>query len=414
MAYVDCGLLFDGTGDEFIADARIVIDDGRVTEVGPIESIDEPAGDRIDHSTDVVIPGLVDAHIHLWGSRSMDPFTRIVEHDRVALKAARASVDCKRLLAAGFTTVRDVSSDVALGLRDAVAEGEILGPRIFTSGRGFTQTAGHGDAHYLPYRWLETEDEPTIVDGADACRQGARQRIRQGVDLIKISATGGVLSEKDEPHHTQFTAEEVQAFTEEAHRVDIPVAAHAQGAPGIKNALENGVDTIEHGIYLDEETIDLFLETDATLVPTLSIVQRICDHGEEHGIPPWGQRKAEAVRESHFESIAWAYEEGISIAAGTDFIGPALVPHGENAMELEIYVNDVGMDPIDALYTATGATAATLPVDDIGTLTTGSHADFVALSDDPRDDISVLRDGIDAVYLGGDRVDEALDVEPVA
>ena len=406
MRYVDCGTLYDGTGTEFIEDARIVIEDGRVSDVGPAEDVSVPDdAERIDHSGEVVIPGLVDAHIHLAGSREMDPFTRVVEHDRIALKAARGTVDLKKLLNAGFTTVRDVSSDISLGLRDAVAEGEIPGPRIYTSGKGFSQTAGHGDSHYLPYRWIEAEDDSGVVDGPTECRRGVRRRIREGVDLIKISSTGGVLSEKDEPHHSQFTAEEVRAFTEEAHRVDIPVAAHAQGAPGIKNALRNGVDTIEHGIYLDEEAIELFHETDGVMVPTLAIVHRICDLGEDFGIPPWGMRKANEVREAHVESTKWAYEEGVKIAAGTDFIGPELVPHGENAMELELYVEDVGMDVEDALYTATGAAKETVADDDIGTLTPGDHADIVALDADPRDDISVLREGIAAVYKGGERAD---------
>lgn len=399
MQYVDCGTYFDGTGTELRSDGRILVEDGRVVEIGPIEDIDEPEdATRIDHTGECVIPGLIDAHLHLWGSREMDPFTTVVEYDRTALKAARATTDLLKLLEAGFTTVRDVSSDVAIGLRDAVGEGEIPGPRIFTSGRGFSQTAGHGDIHYLPYRWIDNEDDSGIVDGPTECRKGARRRIREGADLIKISSTGGVLSEKDEPHHSQFTPAEIQAFTEEAHRVDIPVAAHAQGAPGIKNALENGVDTIEHGIYLDDECIDLFHETDGIMVPTLAIVDRIVDIGEDHGIPPWGMRKAKTVKEDHIASTRRAYEEDVHIAAGTDFIGPELVPHGENVRELELYVNEVGMDPLEALHTATGAATATLPVDDVGTLTPGDHADFVALDGDPSEDIDVLREGIDTVY----------------
>ncbi|WP_290815193.1 amidohydrolase family protein [Halovivax sp.] len=406
MRYIDCGLLYDGTGREFLSDARVVIEDGRVSEVGPVEDVEAPAdAERIDHSGEAVIPGLIDAHLHIWGTRAMDPFTWVTETDRESLRAARATVDLRRMLEAGFTTVRDVGSDVAIGLRDAVEEGEIPGPRIYTSGRAFSQTGGHGDRHFLPKRWLDTEHDSSIVDGPTACREGARSRIREGADLIKISTTGGVLSEKDEPHHSQFTDEEIRAFTEEAHRVEIPVAAHAQGAPGIKSALRNGVDTIEHGIYLDDESIDLLRETGAVLVPTLSIVDRICEHGEDHGVPEWGMRKAVEVREDHVESIARAYEDGIPIAAGTDFIGPELVPHGENAMELELFVDAVGMDPVDALYAATGAAGETVPDDDVGTLTAGDRADLVALADDPREDVSVVRDGIAAVYKGGELVD---------
>ncbi|MEF8827999.1 MAG: amidohydrolase family protein [Halolamina sp.] len=249
MRYVDCGTFYDGTGTDVIEDARILIEDGRVSDVGTVEDLAVPDdAERIDHSGEFVLPGFVDTHIHLRGNREMDPFTRVVEHDRPALRAARGTVDLQTLVESGFTTVRDVSSDIGIGLRDAVAEGEIPGPRIYTSGKGFSQTGGHGDSHYLPYRWVESEDDPSVVDGPTECRRGARRRIRQGVDLIKLSSTGGVLSEKDEPYHSQFTAEEVQAFTEEAHRVDIPVAAHAQGAPGIKNALRNGVDTLGEAV----------------------------------------------------------------------------------------------------------------------------------------------------------------------
>lgn len=405
MRHVDCGTLYDGTGEGPRSDVRLVVEDGRVAEVGPIESVAVPDDSTaIDHRDAVVTPGLVDAHVHLWGARAMDPFSRITEGERDALLAARATVDLRRLLAAGFTTVRDVSSPVALGLRQAVAEGEIPGPRIFTSGVGFSQTAGHGDDHFLPYRWLKTEDDPAVVDGPTACRRGARRRIRQGVDLLKISTTGGVLSEKDEPHHPQFTPAEIRAFTEEAHRVDIPVAAHAQGKAGILNAVDNGVDTIEHGIYLDDEAVERLLDTDTVLIPTLAIVERICEHGEDHGIPPWGLRKAREVREDHVEAIRRAHAAGVAIAAGTDFIGPDLVPHGMNAMELELYVDLVGMDPAEALYAATGAAAATLPVDDVGTLTPGSHADAVALERDPGDDITALRTDVAAVFKGGERV----------
>lgn len=400
--YVDCGVLYDGTGTETISDARILIEDGRIHDVGPQEDVPEPGdAERIDHSGEFVMPGLVDAHVHLVGTRKMDPFSRVTELDREALRAARATVDCRKLLDAGVTTIRDMSSRIALGVRDAIEEGEIAGPRVHTSGVGISQTAGHSDMHFLPHQWIEQQDPSPVADGADACRRSARKRIREGVDCIKIMATGGVLSEKDHPQHSHFTDAELQAFVEEAHRVDIPVAAHAQATAGIKDALRNGVDTIEHGIYLDDEAIEMFLERDAVLVPTLSIMQRICTEGEEHGIPPWGIQKAHDAREAHFESTRLAYEADVTIAAGTDFIGPELVPHGENAMELELYVEEVGMQPIEALHTATGAAAEALADDDIGTVTPGGHADLVALSDDPSADISALRSSIEAVYKGG-------------
>jgi imidazolonepropionase-like amidohydrolase len=403
--YVDCGMLYDGTGHGTIADARVVLDDGRVSAVGPIEDVPEPDGaERIDHSGEFVLPGLIDAHLHLAGMRTLSPFSRLTERDREPLRTARATVDCRELIEAGFTTVRDVSSKIGLGLRDAIEEGEIPGPRVYTSGLAFSQTGGHSDTHYIPHRWVEDQDPSPIVDGETACRRGARKRIRKGVDLLKIMATGGVLSEKDDPHHSHFTDAEIRAFVEEAHRVEIPVAAHAQGAAGVKDAIRNGVDTIEHGVYLDDEAIQLFLERDAVLVPTLSVMDRIYTHGEDHGIPPWGMRKTREAREAHVESIREAHEAGVTIAAGTDFIGPELVPHGENAVELELYVEMIGMEPIEALHAATGAAAETVPDDDVGTLTPGDHADVLAVSTDPRDDVTALRGEIDAVYKGGERV----------
>jgi len=400
--YVDCGTLYDGRGDGTIQDARIAIEDGRVHEVGAIEDVPAPDGaERIDHAGEFVLPGLIDAHVHTAGLREMDPFTRLQELEQEALRTARATVDCRDLLDAGFTTVRDLSSNVGLGLRDAIAEGEIAGPRIYTSGLAFSQTGGHADTHFVPHRWVEDQDPCQIVDGETACRRGARKRIRQGVDLVKIMATGGVLSEKDDPHHSHFTDAEIRAFVEEAGRVDVPVAAHAQGAAGIKDALRNGVDTIEHGIYLDGEGIEFLRDRGAVLVPTLATLHRLYHHGADHGIPPWAIRKTEEAQAAHRDSIRAAHEAGVTIAAGTDFVGPEILPHGENAMELELYVEEIGMDPIEALHAATGAAAEAIPDDDVGTLTPGDHADIVALSADPRDDISAVRNDVDAVYKGG-------------
>ena len=406
--YVDCGTLYDGTGCGTIRDARLVIEDGRVQEVGPVEDMPEPDdAERIDHSGEFVLPGLIDAHIHMSGLREMDPFTWLTELEQEPLRAARATVDCRDLLDAGFTTVRDLSSKIGIGLRDAIAEGEIPGPRLYTSGLAFSQTGGHSDTHFIPHRWVTDQDPGSVVDGETACRKGTRKRIREGVDVIKIMATGGVLSEKDDPRHSHFTDAEIRAFVEEAHRVDIPVAAHAQGAAGIKDALRNGVDTIEHGVYLDEEAIDMLLDHDAVLVPTLSIITRLYEHGEDHGIPPWAVRKTAETHDDHLTAIRAAYDAGVTIAAGTDFIGPELVPHGENAEELELYVEEIGMDPIEAIHAATGVAGETLPDDDVGTLTPGDHADLLAVSADPTADISALRTDVDAVYKGGELASES-------
>jgi len=410
MRVIDADVLVTGRDESPIQDGRIVIDEeqGTIDDVGTQEGVsapDDAGGDDARHEAfPVVTPGLIDAHLHLVGARSMDPMTWVTESSE--LGAARATADLRDILAAGFTSVRDVGSQTGLGLRDAVEQGAIPGPRIYTSAQSISQTAGHGDSHFLPYEWVAEGDRGigTLADGADECRKEARKRIRDGVDVLKIMTTGGVLSEKDAPDQSQFTDAEVQAFVEEAHRVGIPVASHAQGAPGIKTALRNGVDTIEHGFYLDQECLDLFEETGATFVPTLAIMYRLIEHGADHGVPEYGLEKSREASESHFEAVERAYDAGIPIATGTDFIGPELVPHGENALELELLADEVGMDEHDVLQSATRIAARTVPDDDLGTLEAGNRADVLALGSDPLDDISAVRD-VESVWKDGVVVD---------
>jgi len=404
MKAFDCGTLFDGSSADTIESARVLVDDGAIVDVGTVEDVDVPeTADHIDHSDAFVLPGLIDAHLHLSGSRSMDPMQWVTENDAIA--AARATSDLRDLVNAGFTTVRDVGSATGIGLRDAVAAGEIPGPRIFTSGPAISQTGGHGDRHMLPYAWVqERSNIASLADGVAECRKEARKRIRSGVDLLKIMTTGGVLSEKDAPDQSQFTDAEVAVFTEEAHRVDIPVASHAQGSAGIKRALRSGVDTIEHGFYLDAEALELMRESDATYVPTLSIMQRIVEHGSNHGVPAYGLEKAAEAKEAHFDAVRRAYEADVPIALGTDFIGPALVPHGNNAMEAELFVEEIGMDAVDALRAATSVAARTVPADDIGQVAAGYRADLTVLGADPLDEIGALYD-VEAVYRNGARAD---------
>ncbi|MFC7229015.1 amidohydrolase family protein [Salinirubellus salinus] len=399
--HVDCGTLLTGDG-ETIEDARVLVTADRVETVGTQEDVPE-VGDRVDHSGETVLPGLIDAHLHLQGSRTMDPMDWVTES--TALGTARATADLRSLLSAGFTSVRDVGSTTGLGLRDAVAAGEIPGPRIYTSGQAISQTGGHGDSHSLPHEWVVDTGIgiSTLADGADECRKEARKRVRDGVDCLKIMTTGGVLSERDAPDQSQFTDREVQALVEEAHRVGIPVASHAQGTAGVERALENGVDTIEHGFYLEDRTLELFVQTDATFVPTMAIMHRIVEYGADHGVPEHGLRKAREAYEAHVDSITRAHEAGVAIATGTDFLGPALVPHGENALELELLVEEIGFDEQAAIEAATGVAARTVPGDDVGVLEAGRYADFV-VADDPLSDVGSLREPV-AVYKGGKRVE---------
>ncbi len=395
-AVIDCDLLIDGVADQPRHDAAVRVVDGRIAEIG---DQGELTAER-HHEHHALLPGLIDAHLHLSGYRSMNPMDWAVEDTATA--TARAVADLRRLVGAGFTAVRDVGSATGLGLRTAVQEGEVPGPRVYTSGRSISQTAGHGDSHFLPYEWVQGNDSGigTLADGEAECRKEARKRIRDGVDLLKIMTTGGVLSEKDAPDQSQFTDEEIRAFTQEAERVGIPVASHAQGASGIKSALRNGVDTIEHGFYLDQECLDLFVEHDATFVPTLAIMHRIVTRGADHGVPEYGLRKSREASEAHYEAIERAYEADIPIALGTDFIGPELVPHGENALEAELFVEEIGMDEMDAVKAATSVAARAIGDDDIGTVEQGTAADLVGLGANPLEDISALRE-IETTYRDG-------------
>jgi len=400
MTVIDCGRLVDGRADDPLDDARVVVEDGRVVDVGQQEEISLPDDhEHVAYPDGVVVPGLIDAHLHLTGSRSMDPMEWV--RTSTELGAVRATADLRALVAAGFTGVRDLGSRTGLALRDAVAAGEVPGPRVYTSGQAISQTAGHGDAHALPYEWVtDGAGISTLADGPAECRKEARKRIRQGVDVLKIMTTGGVLSELDAPDQSQFTDEEIRVMTQEAHRVGIPVASHAQGAPGIRSALRNGVDTIEHGFHLDAECIDLFHDTGATFVPTLAIMHRILTAGEEHGVPEWGLRKTREAAESHYDAVRRAYEAGVPIALGTDFIGPELVPHGENALEAELFVEKVGMTEMEAIKAGTSVAARTVAADDVGSIEPGNRADLVVLDADPLADIAAIHD-VRTVYVDG-------------
>ncbi|CQH52947.1 amidohydrolase domain protein [Halobacterium hubeiense] len=405
MRVFDVARLVDGRSDDAVEDARLVVDDdGTVAAVGPRESVDAPPDtDHVEFPDRTVVPGFVDAHVHLQGARSMDvaDWTTIPD----SLAAARATEDLRSLARAGFTSVRDLGSTVGVGLREAVAAGEISGPRVFTSGRAISQTGGHGDIHGLPHEWV-ADGTPlsTLADGADECRREARKRIRDGVDCLKIMTTGGVLSERDAPDRRQFTDDEITAMTREADRAGVAVAAHAQGSAGIEAALRNGATTIEHGFYLDDDCVSLLKECGGTFVPTLSIMHRITERGGDHGVPEWALEKARDAHDAHVEAVERAHEANAAIAAGTDFMGPELVPHGENALEMELLVDEIGFSEMEALQAGTRVAARTLPRDDVGTLTEGARADFAVLEDDPLADISAVR-RVEATYVDGRRLD---------
>jgi imidazolonepropionase-like amidohydrolase len=399
----DCGLLVDGLADEPLSDARVVVRDGFVETVGPREEVAAPPDARVvDHGDEVVLPGLIDAHLHINGWRSLRPFDMLTLD--VVLGTARATNDLRTLLAAGFTAVRDCGGPTGLGLRQAVEEGEIPGPRIYTAWKSFSQTAGHADAHYLPHEWVTNDPDAgrVLTDSVAEARREVRKHLREGVDLIKIMTSGGMLSQRDHPDHAHYTEAEIRTFTEEAHRLDVPVASHAEGTAGINRALRNGVDTIEHGIGIDDESIELFHETGAILVPTLQAIYRNAVAGPDSDVPEWSQRKSAAAHDEHVASIRRAYEADVPIAHASDCGGTEDHPLG-TYLEFELLVDEVGMSEMEAIQSATSVAARALADESIGAVEPGRHADLIALAENPLDDVTAL-ETVSDVYKDGQPV----------
>ena len=393
------GKIFTAVNSNIISNGAMVIENGRIKDVGKEGEINIPPNTEIiDVKGRFVMPGLIDSHLHLQGFRSGD-FVKEPLLTPFGVFVARAVKDAEALLDAGYTTVVDTGGLVALHLKYAINEGTILGPRIVAAGPGLSQTFGHGDQHYLPVHWVDirttnkfTPFVSLICDGIDECRKAARYAFRLGADFIKIMATGGVLSEKDRPEHIQFTREEMEAIVYEARKVGKFVHAHAQGGEGIKLAIQAGVRVIAHAIFMDEEGFELAKSNSVVVVPTLSIVEKIINEGSEHGVPEWGLKKAEEIYEIHVDTIRKAYRAGVTIAAGTDYIGGWL-PQGENSIELKLYVEKVGMKPIDALISTTrnGAYVAGFERD-IGSIEKGKLADIIVVDGDPLSNIEILLD----------------------
>ncbi|HEC95937.1 MAG TPA: amidohydrolase family protein [Euryarchaeota archaeon] len=392
----NCSLI-DGNGN-FEEDVSILIENNKIKEIGSPEE----RGRIIDAKGKYVLPGLIDSHLHLAGTRSMNPLDWVLENS--ALKTIRAVKDVEKLIEAGFTSVRCAGiSPHSLALRDAVNEGIIKGPRIQAAGRVMSQTGGHGDFHMLPLEWAKKAEMSCIVDGVDECRKAARELLREGVDFIKMCTTGGVLSEKDSPEQAQFTVEEIKAVVEEAERVNKKVDTHSQGTEGIRNAVKAGVKNIVHGFYLDKKTCRMMIENNCVYIPTLSVNYKLFTEGKDFDVPEYGLKKIKKTSEIHKESIALAYKMGVTIATGTDFIGPELLPHGDNALELELLVEKIGFTEMEAITAATKNGAITMGRNDLGTIEEGKTADMIIVNKNPLENIKILREkkNIECVIKNG-------------
>ncbi len=389
-------LLLDGTGGDPIANPVILVEGDTIIAAGPAgDVVTDPKAQVIDLSDKTILPGLIDAHIHLVGWKSMEDRTEWIRIPP-PLCALRTTVEARRLLEAGFTSVRTVGGPVSMYLKQAIEEGVVSGPRIMDSGRSFIQTSGGGDPWDIPLKCMEIASSlgrglAETVDGPVECRKGVRRRLREGADLIKILTTGAVFSKENPPTRVGFTQPEIDALVDEAHRLGLKVAAHAHGTEGIRSALLAGVDSIEHGTYLDDECIDLMLEPGTYLVPTLAIFRRMMEGADEQ-VPEYAMRQGMAVHETHERNFLKAYRAGVKIGCGTDFVGPPPIEHGPNALEL-VYLVEVGMAPMDVIVSATAGNADLLALGEkTGTITAGKWADIIAADGNPLDDMSTLLD----------------------
>ncbi|HWY71211.1 MAG TPA: amidohydrolase family protein [Terriglobales bacterium] len=345
-----------------------------------------PAGATIiDLPGATLVPGLIDAHTHLIGQGTRFGYETLgVSTPMETLWGAR---NAKVTLEAGFTTVRNVGasgySDVAL--RDAINQGLVPGPRMLVSGPPLGITGGHCDDNLLPFERHDTSEG--VADGISGVQHKTREVIKYGADVVKICATGGVLSKGDDPQASQFTLEEMKAIVADAHRLGRKVAAHAHGAQGILWATEAGVDSIEHGSYIDDAAIAAMKQHGTYLVPTMYLQTWMLENAQSIGLPAMYSGKMRQVTEVARKNVSHAFASGVKVAFGTD---AAVYPHGLNAHEFNVYVQ-MGMTPVQAIQTATVNAADLLGWSDrIGTLEVGKFADIVALSGDPTKDVVTL------------------------
>jgi imidazolonepropionase-like amidohydrolase len=372
--------LIDGLGGEPHADWAVAVEGERIAWIGP--SAQAPAFDPnnvVEGKGHSLLPGMINSHVHLCNDGSADLFGQVL-NDSVPIATIRSVINARLTLAAGITTVRDcgAASQIAIEIAKAVDRGLIEGPRVRAAGRVITMTGGHG--HFIGRE----------ADGPDEVRKAVRAEIKGGANFIKVMATGGVLTPGVDPSQTAFQLDELQAAVEEAHKAGRPAASHAIGNGGIKNALRAGIDSVEHGFYLDDEAINLALKNETFLVPTLIAVDQIVNNGSKGGIPDWVVKKAEGESGHHRESFVMAVKSGVRIAAGTD-AGTPFNPHGDLPLELAKMV-EFGLPPMLAIVAATSNAARLLRMDDqIGSIEKGKVADLILVPGDPLKDIGAMR-----------------------
>lgn len=393
MIFIKGGFLIDANGVR--EDPVISVDGDRIIEVGFSKNFEVPSGaEVIDASSLVLMPGLIDCHVHFTGSAigGIQKFT-----ERFEVRLIRSAVqEARQLLMAGFTSVMDPGGLVGFHVRNAIEEGLVPGPRVMAAGRYIGVTGGHGDTHHLPLEWVK-EGRPfgwgmdgRIADGVDECIRAVREQLREGVDFIKILTSGGGGSLRDPPWIPEYSYAEIKAMVDEAHTWGRRVMAHCYNPEAIRRSVTAGVDILAHVNMADNASIKLMREHNTIVVPTMAIYHAINRRVVSAGTHP-GQDRVSGMYATLFEDIRRLYDGGLTLTMGTDTMGDPL-PFGKNALELELYVERVGLPPLEAVKIGTINGAKTMGRNDLGLIEADKIADVIALEKNPLEDIRCLQD----------------------
>src|SRR5215831_4287465 len=390
VTVIHAGHMLDVKTGKTLNDVWVVIDGGKIVRAGTGA---EAAANIIELPNATLLPGLIDAHTHLTFDPTFGYQQLGISIPKEALIGAK---NARVTLEAGFTTVRNVAASgyADIALRDAINEGMVPGPHISASGPALSITGGHCDQNLLPYEWHAKADG--TADGVEHVQHKVREIIKYGADVIKVCATGGVLSKGDDPRASQYTLEEMKAIVADAHRLGRKVAAHAHGAQGIAWAAEAGVDSIEHGSYIDDAAIKIMKEHGTYLVPTQYLADWMKENAARIGLPAMYAEKMKTTTAVSRQNVTKAIRAGVKVAFGTD---AAVYPHGLNAHEFAVYVQ-MGMTPLQAIQSATVNAADLLGWKLIGSIEPGNFADLVAVAGDPTKDVTLLQNPV-FVMKGG-------------
>lgn len=399
---IQCGWLFTSENEQAQKDMEVIIEDNVILSVGKMGSCQEEGMQVIDLRDKFVMPGLIDAHTHIVLNGPLDTSAvyQMLPGDALLCAMENAQKDMQ----AGFTTLRDVSSIdyVDVSLRNAIQQKRVTGPRLMVSGMMLSSTGGHIDSHFVPQ--VKGAALGYVVNSPDEARKAARLNFKYGADILKLAATGGVMSMGDAPGSVDLTYEEMKAAIDIAKAHGRTSSAHAHGAEGIKNAIRAGITSIEHGMLVDEEGMQMMAEHGTYLIPTIIAAHRIVEGAQKGNLASWMVKKAEECLENHERNLSRMRELGVKVGFGSD-VGTTFNYHGEQGLEFAL-MTEAGFRPAETLLAATKVNAELMGLDDqIGTIQTGKLADIVAFDKNPLEDIRamqactfVMRDGI--VYKG--------------